>query len=342
MTKKERILKSLNFEESDIVPYHFGFTGPAYKKVSEYYHNENFMKKIGNHLASIEANTDNAWEEISPNLWRDEFGVVWDRMIDKDIGTVKGCILKSPSLKNYTFPDPYKKGRFDKYPSFTKENPDLFILQDIGFSLFERAWTLRGMENLLTDMILNPKFVDELLDKILEYNLGILKQATEFDVDGCRFGDDWGQQRGLIMGPKLWKRFIKPRLAIMYGKVKEKGLPVFIHSCGDVKEIFPDLIDIGVNVFNPFQPEVMDVYEIKRKYGKNLCFYGGLSIQHTLPYGSPEEVKEEAKKLIKEIGKGGGYIFSPSHDIPKDVPLENILAVIETAQKQEKGYGYKG
>ena len=104
MTKKERILKSLNFEESDIVPYHFGFTGPAYKKVSEYYHNENFMKKIGNHLASIEANTDNAWEEISPNLWRDEFGVVWDRTIDKDIGTVKGCILKSPSLKNYTFP----------------------------------------------------------------------------------------------------------------------------------------------------------------------------------------------------------------------------------------------
>ena len=144
-----------------------------------------------------------------------------------------------------------------------------------------------------------------------------------------------------MISPDIIKELVCPCYKAIGEFLKQQQMYFFIHSCGDVKEILPDLIDIGVNVFNPFQPEVMDVYEIRRKYGKNLCFYGGLSIQHTLPYGSPEEVKEESKKLIKEIGRGGGYILSPSHAIPKDVPLENILAAIETAQKQEE-YGYKG
>ncbi len=245
-----------------------------------------------------------------------------------------GSVLKKPILDGYVFPDPNKKERFAGYEKFIKENVDKFILNDIGFSLFERAWTLRGMENLLVDMIVNPDFVEELLDQILDWNLSIIDQASQYDIDGCRFGDDWGQQQGLIMGPKLWRKFIKPRLARMYGMVRERGLPVFIHSCGDVREIFPDLIEIGVNVFNPFQPEVMDVYEMKRKYGNRLCFYGGLSTQKTLPYGTPDDIKEEARRLMKEIGAGGGYILSPAHSIPKDVSLENMLALIEVAQDQ--------
>lgn len=201
-------------------------------------------------------------------------------------------------------------------------------------SLFERAWTLRGMENILMDMVLNPDFVEELLDRILDWNLAIIEQAAQYDIDGCRFGDDWGQQQGLIMGPKLWRKFLKPRLAGMYERVREKGRSAFIHSCGDVREIFPDLIEIGVNVFNPFQPEVMDVYEMKKKYGTELCFYGGLSTQRTLPYGTPHDVGGEARRLMKEIGVGGGYILGPAHSIPKDVPLENMLALIEMVQSQ--------
>ena len=120
---------------------------------------------------------------------------------------------------------------------------------NIGFSLFERAWTLRGMENLLIDMVEAPAFVDDLLDAITEYNLAVIEGACRFPIDFMMFGDDWGQQLGLLMGPAKWRRFIKPRLARMYGAVRASGRYVLIHSCGKVDELFPDLIEIGLNCF---------------------------------------------------------------------------------------------
>lgn len=148
------------------------------------------------------------------------------------------------------------------------------------------------------------------------------------------FGDDWGHQTGLIMGPKLWRQFIKPRIKQMYGLVKSKGKFVFIHSCGKVNEIFPDLIECGLDVFNPFQPEVMDVFEMKKKYGSSLSFYGGISTQRTLPYGTPAQVRDEVKRLLDVVGKNGGYIAAPAHDIPADAKPENIAAMIEVLRNQ--------
>jgi len=332
MTRKERVLKAIQHEETDIVPYQLNFTIPARKKVIEYAGDENFLARIGNHLAMVEGKDFGVWRDT--DYWQDEFGVIWNRKIDKDIGTVEGFVLPEPNLKSYCFPDPYRSGRFEHFPEFISQNHDRFILFNLGFSLFERAWTLRGMENFLVDMLAHPVFVEELLDAILEYNLGVIDQALNFEIDGCLFGDDWGQQNGLIMGPHLWRRFIKPRVAKMYAKVRERGKKVFIHSCGDVDELFPDLIEIGLDVFNPFQPEVMDVFAIKRQYGKYLSFYGGISVQRLLPLGTPEEVKQVTRRMMEEIAKGGGYIIAPAHDIPGDVPAENILALLEVVQNQ--------
>jgi uroporphyrinogen decarboxylase len=135
------------------------------------------------------------------------------------------------------------------------------------------------------------------------------------------------------MGPALWREFIKPVLARMYGVVRGAGKSVFIHSCGDVDELFDELIAIGLNCFNPFQPEVMDVAALIRTYRGRLAFHGGMSTQRVLPYGTVAEVRAETRRLL-ELGRAGGYIFAPAHSVEGDVPLENMLAFIEVVLNQ--------
>jgi uroporphyrinogen decarboxylase len=236
-------------------------------------------------------------------------------------------------LKGYTFPDPLNPKCFTDIPASLAVYGDRYRVFNIGFSLYERAWTMRGMENLMIDFLDHPAFVNELLNTIADYNIAQVKEALKYDIDAIYFGDDWGQQHGLQMGPRLWKKFIYPVLKRMYGVVRDAGKYVFIHSCGDVDELFDDLIGIGLNCFNPFQPEVMDVAALMKQYCGRLTFHGGLSTQKTLPYGTVEDVRRETERLL-ELGREGGYIFAPAHDVEGDVPLENMLAFIQVVQRQ--------
>jgi uroporphyrinogen decarboxylase len=247
---------------------------------------------------------------------------------------VEEYLLKEPDIATYRFPQPDLAHNAETWERLVAEHPNEFRFGGVGFSMFERAWTLRGMENLLADMILNPRFVDDLLDKILEYNLAVIDHLLQYDLDCVRFGDDWGQQTGLIMGPRLWRRFIKPRVRAMYARAKAAGKFVMQHSCGAVQELFPDLIDMGLDIFNTFQPEVMDVDVCKREYGRDLTFYGGISTQRVLPFVKPEELKTIIRQMMATIGSGGGYIVAPTHAIPRDVPPENVVAFIEAVRQQ--------
>lgn len=332
MTKREVVRTVLAGGEPPYVPWSFAFTHEAREKLRAYFGGRDPEALLGNHLCGLGAAYDH-FTELPDGRVRDYFGVVWDRSVDRDIGVVEGCVLPAPTLKDYRFPDPVPPGAFAAIPQRIAAEADRFRVFGIGFSLYERAWTLRGMENLMIDFIEHPGFVHELLDAICDFNVAQVRAAVRHDIDAVYFGDDWGQQHGLQMGHATWKEFIYPRLRRMYGAAREAGKFVTIHSCGDVDELFDDLIAIGVNCFNPFQPEVMDVWSLLPRYRGRLAFHGGLSTQRTLPYGKPEDVRAESRRLL-ELGRAGGYIFAPAHAVEGDVPLENMLAFIEVAQRQ--------
>ena len=318
---------ALEWKRPPYVPWNIGLTAEAQQKLLAHYGDRAALDSaLSGHIRGF-GDGVGYFTDLGNGRVRDHFGVVWDRSYDKDIGTVEGLVLPTPDMRQFVVPDPddpvLYAGMNEAHDS------DRFCVFQIGFSLFERAWTLRGMENLLVDFIQNPSFVHELLGAIADYNVAVARRALRYDIDAVYFGDDWGQQAGLIMGPRIWDEFLRPHLSRMYAAVRGAGKYVFIHSCGDVQELFDDLVEIGVSCFNPFQPEVMDVHAVFRRYRGRLAFHGGLSTQRTLPFGSPDDVRAEIRSLCA-MGSDGGYIFAPAHAVEGDVPVENLLAMVDT------------
>lgn len=335
MQKRDVVRSVFAGKKPPYVPWSFMFTLEAAEKLRCHFGTDDLELPLDNHFVGL-GNDIGFFRELENDRFEDHFGVIWDREVDKDIGVVEGTVLSKPTLTGYTFPDPLDPRFFAEIDDRIKKFPDRFRIYYVGFSLYERAWTLRGIENLLIDFLENPDFVNELFGAIVDYNIAQVRQACKYDIDAVYFGDDWGQQTGLIMGQRNWRKMIAPHLKRMYDFVRHDcGKYLYIHSCGKVDSLFDELIDMGLNCFNPFQPEVMDVWSILPKYRGRLAFHGGLSTQKTLPYGTVEEVRDVSRRLL-ELGREGGYIFAPAHSVEGDVPLENILAFIEEAHKNKR------
>ncbi len=200
-------------------------------------------------------------------------------------------------------------------------------------SLFD----LFGMEATLVKMHEEPELIEAAIERItafiLEFEGGLL-EATKGSVDHFYFGDDFATQSGMMLSPKDWRRFLKPSYARIYGLAKDYGLNVWIHCCGQFRPVMPDMIELGMDAWETVQvhlkgnePEIL-----KREYGKDLTFCGGISTQKTLPFGTPEQVRAEVRERIRLLGAGGGYVCAGDHSILRDVPMENVIAMLDEAQ----------
>ena len=331
MNYRERVWSAVRHEPTTPTPYSMYFTHELQEIMTAYTGNPHFISKVGNHIDSRSCYADMV--EIKPDFWQDPWGAVWNRTLDKDIGNVVEYLYSEPDIDMQPEREPDLQVIHDRFGQWPVG--DEFRMADLGFSMFERAWVLRGMENLLTDMLLNPAFVDALMDRILAYNLKMMDAALAYNLDGFQFGDDWGKQEFMIMGPELWRRFIKPRLAVMIAHAKSKGLAASLHSCGDIHEVFPDLIDIGLDIYQTFQPEIYDMRAFKETYGSKLTVWGSISTQRLLPFATPVEIKRVVHETIGILGKNGGLIAAPTHSMTRDIPPEAVVALMEAFQQQE-------
>jgi len=337
MTPRERVILALEHRAPDIAPYQLDMTGAVYKKLADYYGREDFeFARLNNHLIR-EKNKNHVYHE--DGSYTDIFGVTWVNSGDGgDIGAVKKVLLPEPELTGYTFPAPDAERIRAQCKRMEQEHPDRFRIFEISHTIFERAWSLRGMEDLLSDFLLEEAFVQELFEKLADYACEIIDVAAEAGgVDCVMFGDDWGGQNGLMMGRALWMKFLMPPMKRLFERAKKRGFYTCLHSCGDIWEIFGELIGMGLDMYNTFQPEVYDAARFKREYGAFLTVYGGIGAQSVLPRGTPEDVKKAVEELIAVLGKDGGLVVAPTHQITPDVPLENILAFEDAAQNQQYG-----
>ena len=329
-TPRERVLRTLAFQETDFVPYHIMFDEAIATKLRGLPGDPFHFSQFTNHLPFINLEAKQFW--TTSDGYSDEFGSVW-----KTLNQVPHLVeypLKQPTLKGYSFPEVNVEDYVTDIERFLTEHRQHFVLCGMVQGFYDRGWSLRGTENFLIDFIENPLFTGQLFEALTDYYLRLLDDIARFPFDGIRFGDDWGAQRGMLMGPTRWRKFIKPGLTKIFDKARRQGLVVMVHSDGDIMEIIPDLIEIGVQILNPIQPESMDIFKIKRLFGSNLCLNGGISSQYTLPMGTAADVRQEVTACLRYLAHGGGYVIGPTKGILADTPFENTVALVETILNQ--------
>ncbi len=237
----------------------------------------------------------------------------------------------SERIRKWTPPDPFQPGNYDWMKRDLENSHGEHLVVPCGsFGIYERSYGMAGIPELLAGMAENPALIGELLDKVTDYKVATAREVVKLgNVKVFHMGDDLGTQTGPFFSLKMFRQTLRPRYERLWDVFKGGGKYIIMHSCGNVTSFLPDLIDIGLNVLEPVQP-VMDLEYLKKNFGKDLVFWGGIDTQELLPYASPEEVKSMASETIRTLGRGGGHIIAPAQEIMKDVPLSNVVALVET------------
>jgi uroporphyrinogen decarboxylase len=234
------------------------------------------------------------------------------------------------ALDGHPFPDPEEPDMFGAMFEGINRDENL-VLAEIPYLLFERAYLLMGMEAFFVATAEQPDAVTFLLHRIADYQIALIRRLTAHGADAIRATDDYGGQKSLLMSLRTWRRLIKPELARIVAATKEAGALFFLHSCGHIMELVPDLIEIGVDVLDPIQAAANDHARLKQLYGDRISFMYGVNSQGALSQGTPEEVEADVRECIRVLAAGGGYILGPDNSIA--IPEANYRAYLDAGER---------
>jgi uroporphyrinogen decarboxylase len=367
MTPRERVLAALEHREPDRVPIDVGGTafstviGRAYERLKDHLGVEGetrYMKRKSRSVVldervarRLHADTrpllvgaPDGWQDVyfDDGSLQDEFGVIWRKAGDGHYAPT-GNPLRDATLAGldaYSWPDPRNSGRtlgLREQARQLQEETYYAVVVSLPVGFVHLSQYLRGYEQWLMDIVLNPAFLDALMDRALDWWLAlagaVLDEVGSY-VDVVAFGDDVAFHDRPIVDLKRYRRLFKPRHKRMVDLVKSKSkAKVLYHCCGAVKSLVEEFIDIGVDALNPVQVSSagMDTAALKAEFGDRICFWGGVDTQRVLPMGTPDEVRAEVQRRIHDLAPGGGFVLAPVHNIQEDVPPENIVAMVDAA-----------
>ena len=274
-------------------------------------------------------------EIVQGNITRNEFGM--HMMPTQLYVEVVKCPLENAmnisDIENYSFPDPYAKGRFEKAKrDIERYGKEYFVIGDVEISLFELAWHLTGLEKYMVGMLCEEPWLNPLNDRVEEWSTGLALQLVEAGVDAIWLGEDLGSQTSTLISPDDWRKMFKPRHKRMIEHLRKvkPDLIVIMHSDGAVAPLIDDFIEIGVDVYNPVQPNVYgsDPQELKDNWGERISFFGGIDQQALLPSGDLKKIRADIKERIRILGRNRGYLLAPAHILQPDVSADTIEAMI--------------
>lgn len=283
-------------------------------------------------------------QRLGPDALLDEWDVAWRRPPGGHYFPCGGPFaqLEEPSmydLARFAWPEAEDPGRYRGLAERARRRHEAIeyaVAFSLGVGPVHQAQFMRGYAEWLEDLFVRPAFAEGLLERITDFWVAAAERALEEAaawIDVAVLYDDLGTQRGPLVGPDLYRRLIKPQHARLVGTFKRAGKPVLWHSCGSVRRLIPDLLEIGVDALNPVQVSAaeMDTRELKREYGAHMAFWGGVDTGWVLPHGTLAQVREEVRRRLEDLAGGGGYVLCAVHNIQADVPPANVAAMYEAA-----------
>jgi uroporphyrinogen decarboxylase len=362
MKHRDRVVLALNHQEPDRCPMQISFTPEFAARLKtdlqlkgQGLHNPHGggnTYELERHLDEDMLLTSVGWvngyyQDGYQNVasYQDEWGVTW-KTIEYETRFGKGKytepfgppLADDHALDRYIGPDPNCPELYTEAERVICAYKDEYWIVGVTpTTIFESAWALRGYERLLMDMAAHPAKADRVLEIPYHYHKTVTQRLVKLGVDMIWLGDDVGGQNAMLMSPKMWRTYLKPRMADLIASLRaiNPRIKIAYHTDGVVYPIIPELIEIGIDVLNPIQPMAMDPVRLKKEHGDRLCFWGSMDIQQTIPFGMPADVKNEVVTRLKTIGQDGGLIIGPTHNLQLDTPLENFWAMVNTIRETE-------